>query len=157
MGLRRNKKLKTWLGSQPVRVAVGQVSRGLGARALRGLGPLSNHDFRKISGWWKPGKASLGLRFSQNFWLVGAWQRRGCRLKRVLRRWGPGGKRSRDTPPTPPPHPPPRFGAVRRCWDPKCVVFVGKRPIPWWAGPQALGARAPSPPGDLAHRPLGPG
>ena len=41
--------------------------------------------------------------------LVGAWRRRGCRLKRLLRRWGPGGKRSRDTPPTPPPppHPPP--------------------------------------------------
>ena len=34
--------------------------------------------------------------------LVGAWRRRGCRLKRLLRRWGPGGKRSRDTPPTPP-------------------------------------------------------
>ena len=42
--------------------------------------------------------------------LAGAWRRRGCRLKRLLRRWGPGGKRSRDTPPTPPP-PPPRFGA----------------------------------------------
>ena len=47
MGLRRNKKLKTRLaGSQPVRVAgsrpqepVGQVSRGLGARAPRAWGP----------------------------------------------------------------------------------------------------------------------
>ena len=59
MGLRRNKKLKTWLaGSQPMRVAgsrpqgpVGQVSRGLPAR--QGPGPfhhknhpnLSNYDF----------------------------------------------------------------------------------------------------------------
>ena len=47
MGLRRNKKLKTWFaGSQAVRVAgsrpqgpVGQVSRGLGARATRAWGP----------------------------------------------------------------------------------------------------------------------
>ena len=82
---------------------VGQVSRGHGARAPRAWGPahqgpgpfphnnpnLSNHDFF----------ANL---------LAGAWRRRGCRLKRLLRRWGPGGKRSRDTPPTPPPpHPPP--------------------------------------------------
>ena len=102
MGLRRNKK---FAGSQPVRVAgsrpqgpVGQVSRGLGAWAPRAWGPaqqgprafsnLSNYDFF----------ANL---------LVGAWRRRGCRLKRLLRRWGPGGKRSRDTPPTPPPPPPP--------------------------------------------------
>ena len=46
--------------------------------------------------------------FSANL-LVGAWRRRGCRLKRLLRRWGPGGKRSRDTPLPPPPHPPPAF------------------------------------------------
>ena len=46
MGLRRNKKLKRLAGSQPVRVAgsraqgpVGQVSRGLGARAPRAWGP----------------------------------------------------------------------------------------------------------------------
>ena len=106
-----NKKLKTWLaGSQPVRVAgsrpqgpVGQVSRGLGARAPRAWGParqgpgpfphknhpnLSNYDFF----------ANL---------LVGAWRRRGCRLTRLLWRWGPGGKRSRDTPPNPRPPPPP--------------------------------------------------
>ena len=103
----------SWLaGSQPVRAAgsrpqgpVGHVSRGLGARAPRAWGPahqpfphknhpnLSNYDFF----------ANL---------LVGAWRRRGCRLKRLLRRWGPGGKRSRDTPPTPPPPtPPPRFGS----------------------------------------------
>ena len=43
--------------------------------------------------------------------LVGAWRRRGCRRKRLLRRWGPGGKRSRDTPPTPPPPPRLCFGA----------------------------------------------
>ena len=35
--------------------------------------------------------------------------------------------------------------------------FCGFSPGPWWAGPQALGARAPKAPGDLAHRPLGPG
>ena len=119
-GLGPGPAAKTWLaGSQPVRVAgsrpqgpVGQVSRGLGARAPRAWGParqgpgpfphknhpnLSNYDFF----------ANL---------LAGAWRRRGCRLKRLLWRWGPGGKRSRDTPPTPPPpppNPPPRFGAVR--------------------------------------------
>ena len=70
-------------GSRP-QGPVGQVSRGLGARAPS----LSNYDFF----------ANL---------LAGAWRRRGCRLKRLLRRWGPGGKRSRDTPPTPPPPPPP--------------------------------------------------
>ena len=92
-------------GSRP-QGPVGQVSRGLGARAPKAWGPahqgawglfptnLSNYDFL----------ANL---------LVGAWRRRGCRLKRLLRRWGPGGKRSRDTPPTPPPCPPLRFGAVR--------------------------------------------
>ena len=80
--------------------ACGPGLRGLGARASRAWGPahqgpvpfphknhLSNYDFF----------ANL---------LVGAWRRRGCRLKRLLRRWGPGGKRSRDTPPTPPPPPP---------------------------------------------------
>ena len=104
MNLRRNKKLKTWLAGSRPQGPVGQVSRGLGARAARAWGPahqglsphLSNYDLF----------ANL---------LVGAWRRRGCRLKRLLRRWGPGGKRSRDTPPTPPPPPPPppRFGAVR--------------------------------------------
>ena len=43
MGLRRNKKLKTWLaGSQPVRVAGSRPQgpvRGLGARAPRAWGP----------------------------------------------------------------------------------------------------------------------
>ena len=85
-----------------------------------------------LQGAWGPGPQGLGpgppgawglfptkppkplkLRFFANL-LVGAWRRRGCRLKRLLRRWGPGGKRSRDTPPTPPPPtPPPRFLAVR--------------------------------------------
>ena len=93
-------------GSQPVRVAgsrpqgpVGQVSRGLGARAPRAWGPA-----RQGPGPF-PHKNTLKLRFFANL-LVGAWRRRGCRLKRLLRRWGPGGKRSRDTPPTPPPPPP---------------------------------------------------
>ena len=64
-----------------------------------------------LQGAWGPGPQGLGpgplqkppkplkLRFFANL-LVGAWRRRGCRL--MLRRWGPGGKRSRDTPPTPP-------------------------------------------------------
>ena len=108
MGLRRKQEVKKLACRKSVRVAgsrpqgpVGQVSRGLGARAPRAWGPahqgpgafphknhpnLSNYDFF----------ANL---------LAGAWRRRGCRLKRLLRRWGPGGKRSRDTPPTPPPHP----------------------------------------------------
>ena len=61
MGLRRNKKLKTWLaGSQPVRMAgsrpqgpVGQVSRGLGARAPRA---------------WKQKPPSQITIFSQTSW-----------------------------------------------------------------------------------------
>ena len=54
MGLRRNKKLKTWLAGSPV----GQVSRGLGARPTRFLGlfptkttkPLKLRFFRKPPG-----------------------------------------------------------------------------------------------------------
>ena len=79
-----------------------------------------------LQGAWGPGTQGLGpgppgvwglfptnlsnYDFFANL-LVGAWRRRGCRLKRLLRRWGPGGKRSRDTPPTPPPppHPSPAF------------------------------------------------
>ena len=70
MGLRRNKKLKTWLaGSQPVRLAgsrpqgpVGQVSRGLGARAPRAWGPAhqgpgafspQNHQTSQITIFWQ--------------------------------------------------------------------------------------------------------
>ena len=78
--------------------AVGEVSRGLGSRAprawgrpTRGLGPFPHKNRPNLSNY----------DFFANL-LVGAWRRRGCRLKRLLRRWGPGGKRSRDTPPTPP-------------------------------------------------------
>ena len=100
MGLRRNKKLKTRLaGSQPVRVAgsrpqgpVGQVSRGLGARGPQGLGPAS-------PGTWGLFPKPLKLRFFANL-LVGAWRRRGCRLKRLLRRWGPGGNPPYPSPPS---------------------------------------------------------
>ena len=36
--------------------------------------------------------------------------------------------------------------------------FCGeKAPGPWRAGPKASGGPGPKPPGDLAHRPLGPG
>ena len=105
MGLRRNKKLKTWpgrlrvAGSRP-RGPVGQVSRGLGARAPRAWGPA-----RQGPGAFSPLYPPQITIFANL--LVGAWRRRGCRLKRLLRRWGPGGKRSRDTPPYPPPPPPP--------------------------------------------------
>ena len=125
MGLRRNKKLKTWLaGSQLVRVAgsrpqgpVGQVSRGLGARAPRAWGPAP--------GAW--GLFSQITIFFTNF-LVGAWRRRGCRLKRLLRRWGPGGKRSRDTPPTPLPAQPPsrkRFPAIQHAPQDRRMLGLG--------------------------------
>ena len=102
MILRRNSASRI----QPVRVAgsrpqgpVGQVSRGLGARAPRAWGPA--HQGPGAFSPQKPPKP-LKLRFFANL-LEGAWRRRGCRLKRLLRRWGPGGKRSRDTPPYPPP------------------------------------------------------
>ena len=72
---------------------LGPGPPGLGARPTRGLGLFPTTS--QLRFFRKPG-GSLG-----------------CRLKRLLRRWGPGGKRSRDTPPNPPPPPPPRFGAVR--------------------------------------------
>ena len=80
-------------GSRP-QGPVGQVSRGLGARAPRAWGPA-----RQGPGAFSPQKPP-NYDFFANL-LVGAWRRRGCRLKRLLRRWGPGGKRSRDTPPNP--------------------------------------------------------
>ena len=88
-------------GSRP-QGPVGQVSRGLGARA-RAWGPA--HQGPGAFSPQKPPNLS-NYDFFPNL-LVGAWRRRGCRLKRLLRRWGPGGKRSRDTPPTPPPPAPP--------------------------------------------------
>ena len=96
-------------GSRP-QGPVGQVSRGFGARAPRAWGPAHQGPGPFPH---KPPKPS-NYDFFANL-LVGAWRRRGCRLKRLLRRWGPGGKRSRDTPPTrPPPPPPPRFGKGER-------------------------------------------
>ena len=74
---------------------LGPGPPGLGARPTRGLGPFPHKNHPNLSNY----------DFFANL-LVGAWRRRGCRLKWLLRRWGPGGKRSRDTPP---PHPPPRF------------------------------------------------
>ena len=157
MGLKRNKKLKTWLAS------TGE-SRGIQAPGACGPG---------LQGAWGPGPQGLGpgpylsnYDFFANL-LAQPWRRRGCRLKRLLWRWGPGGKRSRDTPPTPPPPPPLSPGAVREKspasfpGSPQEVCdlrgsggFCGeKAPGPWWAGPQALGARAPSP---LKTWPTGP-
>ena len=81
-------------GSRP-QGPVGQVSRGLGARAP-GLGARPTRG----PGAFSPQKPPKPLKLANL--LAGAWRRRGCRLKRLLRRWGPGGKRSRDTPPTPP-------------------------------------------------------
>ena len=108
MILRRNKNVKNLAcrkstgesgGIRP-QGPVAQVSRGLGARAPRAWGPAHQGP-----GAFSPQKPPLSnYDFFANL-LVGAWRRRGCRLKRLLRRWGPGGKRSRDTPPTPPPPP----------------------------------------------------
>ena len=125
-------------GSRP-QGPVGQVSRGLGARAPRAWGPPSETIQRSASrlgvrqqacrkstrrdpgprGLWArsigglgPGPLGLGARPTKGLRPFPTFANRGCRLKRLLRRWGPGGKRSRDTPPTRPP-PPPRFKAVR--------------------------------------------
>ena len=77
-------------GSRP-QGPVGQVSRGLGARAPRAWGPAHQGP-----GAFSPQKTNLSnYDFFANL-LAGAWRRRGCRLKRLLRRWGPGGKRSRE-------------------------------------------------------------
>ena len=95
-----------------------EISESGGIQAPGACGP-------GLQGAWGPGPQGLGpgppgawglfptnhpnlsnYDFFANL-LVGAWRRRGCRLKRLLRRWGPGGKRSRDTPPTPPPPPTP--------------------------------------------------
>ena len=67
---------------------VGQVPGGLGARALS-AGPQQ-----------KPSQTSKSTIFrkSPGQSLAKAW---------LPRRWGPGGKRSRDTAPTAPAHPPP--------------------------------------------------
>ena len=90
--LRLRKPTPPNIRSEPVRVAgsrpqgpVGQVLRGLGARASRA---------------WGPAHQGLGA-FSP--------QKPPKPLKWLLRRWGPGGKRSRDTPLPPPPPAPPAF------------------------------------------------
>ena len=104
MGLRRNKEVKNLACRK-------STSESGGIQAPGACGP-------GLQGAWGPGPQGLGpgppgawglfptklsnYDFFANL-LVGAWRRRGCRLKRLLRRRGPGGKRSRDTPPTPPP------------------------------------------------------
>ena len=96
---------------------MGQVSRGLGARAPRAWGPAHQRP-----GAFFPVKKPPNLSnydFFANL-LVGAWRRHGCRLKRLLRRWGPGGKRSRDTPPTPPP---PALGGRRFSPSPPLAII----------------------------------
>ena len=116
--LRRNKKLKTWLaGSQPVRVAgsrhqgpVGQVSRGLGARApgppgAWGLFPTKTTKPLKLRFFRKPPGGSLA-----KAWVsaetaaseVGTW-----------RETKPGYP---PTPPPPPPPPPPAFWGCKGEW-----------------------------------------
>ena len=109
MGLRRNKKLKTW--SLPVRVAgsrpqgpVGQVSRGLGARAPRAWGPA--HQGPGAFSPQKPPKP-LKLRFVRKppgGSLAKAWVSAETAASEVGT-W-------RETKPGYLP-PPPRFGAVR--------------------------------------------
>ena len=93
----RNHPPRKRIGGYGSRLAGSQPGpQGLWAGSPGGLGP----------GAFSPQKPPkpLKLRCFANL-LVGAWRRRGCRLKRLLRRWGPRGKRSRDTPPNPPPTP----------------------------------------------------
>ena len=71
-------------GSQPVRVA-GSRPRGLWARSPEGLGP--GPPGLEPGPPQKPPTSTIFANL-----LVGAWRRR---LKRLLRGWGPGGKRSR--------------------------------------------------------------
>ena len=116
MGLRRNKKLKRLAGSQPVRVAgsrpqgpVGQVSRGLGARAPRAWGPA--HQGPGAFSPQKPPKPPK-LRFFRKppgGSLAKAWVSAETAASEVgtWRETKPG------YPPYPPPPPPPHFGAVR--------------------------------------------
>ena len=62
---------------------------------LRGLGP-------GLPGAWQAGPQNQRHQFfSRSEKSPGGWQAKGGRrLKRLPRRWGPGGKRARDTPPT---------------------------------------------------------
>ena len=119
MRLRRNKNLKM-AGSQPVR-GRDPGPRGLWARSPGAWGPGPQGLGPGPPGAWGlfPTPPNLSnYDFFANL-LVGAWRRRGCRLKRLLRRWGPGGKRSRDTPPTPPPPSLRPFGRPPKSADPK--------------------------------------
>ena len=70
-----------------------RVAGTLWARSPGGLGPAP------------PG---LGARPTRG--LVPTKTTQTSQMKRLLRRWGPGGKRSRDTPPTPPPTTPAFWG-----------------------------------------------
>ena len=86
----------------------GPGRRGLWARSPEVLGPGPQG--------LGPGPPGAGQTSQMSIFRKPPRGRRGCRLKRLLWRWGPGEKRSRDTPPNPPPLPPPRphiFGAVR--------------------------------------------
>ena len=124
---RGNKKLKTWLaGSQPVSGGIQAPGAcGPGLQEAWGPGPQGLGPGPPGASGLFPTKTTkpLKLRFFANL-LMGAWRRRGCRLKRLLRRWGPGGKRSRDTPPTPPPTPPPPPPAFWGCKGERKRVFT---------------------------------
>ena len=91
---------------RPIKTRRDPGARGLWARSPGGLGPgppgLGARPTRGLGFSPQKPPKPLKSRFFANL-LVKAWRRRGCRLKRLLRRWGPGGKRSRDTPPIPPP------------------------------------------------------
>ena len=103
MGLRRNKKLKTWLGSQPVRVA-GSRPQGPGLQGAWGPGPQGLgpgppgawglFPTKTKNSWSKPGEGVVSAETAASE--VGTW-----------RETKPG------YPPYPPPHPPPRFGVAR--------------------------------------------
>ena len=83
----------------------GCRAQGLLARFLVGPAPAAEMLER-------PSKP-LKLRFFANV-LVGAWRRRGCRLKRLLRRGGTWRETKPGYPPYPPPRHPPRVKGERK-------------------------------------------
>ena len=93
------------------------LTRGLGARSPGGLGPGPPGLGGRPPGAWGlfPTKTKTSqitiFRKPPGGSLAKAW----VSVKRLLRRWGPGGKRSRDTPPTPPPQPHPAYlGGIKK-------------------------------------------
>ena len=100
-------------GNQAVRQVSGPSRRpsGTSLGGGRANGPTGAWGPRPPEnlGARAPERLDPGLSHDQFFvvlksLLVGGWRRGGSQLKRLPQMWGPGGKRARDTPPTPP-HP----------------------------------------------------